>query len=93
MATIYAELDGKPVPLTNCDWVLWGACGCPFGVTVAATPHAVRAADEEAAWRCLYDRKRDIDRAKRQGYRVELMSHERYSREVCPRMTVRCPHA
>lgn len=92
MTTLYAEVDGKRVPLTDCDWVLWGPCGCPFGVSMAATAMGVRAPDEEAAWRSFYDTKREVDRAKRRGLRLEFMSHERYSREVCPRMTVRCSH-
>jgi len=25
--TLSAEIDGKHVPLTDCDWVLFGSCG------------------------------------------------------------------
>ena len=91
--TLSATIDGKHVPLTECDWVLWGPCGCPFGVSMAATAHGVRAADEDAAWKCLFVTKREIDQAKRRGDRLELMSHERYCAEVSDRMIVRCPHA
>jgi hypothetical protein len=91
--TLSAEIDGKHVPLTDCDWVLFGSCGCPFGVSMAATNLGVRAADEDAAWRCLFVTKREIDRAKSRGDRLELMSHERYCREVSDRMKVRCDHA
>jgi hypothetical protein len=83
-----AQIDGVYVPLDKCDWVLWGPCGCPFGVTVASYAPA-----EDDAWNAFYDCKREIAKAQRRGNRLELMTHERYSREVCPRMTVRCPHA
>jgi hypothetical protein len=92
VTTLYAEIDGKLVPLAACDWVLWGPCGCPFGVSMAATQHGVRAADEDAAWKSFYDTKREIAKAVRNGLRVELMSHEQYSREVYPRMKTRCTH-
>lgn len=82
-----ALIGGEYVPLSKCDWVLWGPCGCPFGVTVASY-----APTEDDAWKSLYDYKREIAKAQRRGNRLELMTHERYSREVCPRMTVRCTH-
>jgi hypothetical protein len=85
---LYAHFDGKPVPLDGCDWVLWFACGCPRGVTVA-----VDAPTEDAAWKVFYDLKRDRDKARKSGLRMELMPHERYSREVFPRMLAGCTHA
>jgi hypothetical protein len=85
---LFAEIDGTPVPLDSCDWVLWGPCGCPFGLTVGRL-----SATEEDAWRSLYGRKREIEKAKRSGEHLELMTHERWSREVADRMKVRCPHA
>jgi hypothetical protein len=84
---LLAEIDGQHVPIAKCDWVLWGACGCPYGVTVASY-----AVTEEAAWRSFFDRKRDIERAQRRGDRMELMTHERWGREVMERMMARCPH-
>ena len=87
-AGLAAFIDGEYVPLSKCDWVLWGACGCPFGVTVASY-----APTEDDAWKAFCDYKREIAKAQRRGDRLELMTHERYSREVYPRMTVRCPHA
>jgi hypothetical protein len=86
-ARLYAEIGGTPVPLDQCDWVLWASCGCPKGVTVAAY-----AATEDDAWRAFYDYKRDIAKAQRQGMRLELMTHARYSAEVCDRMFIACPH-
>ena len=91
--TLSATIDGKHVPLTDCDWVPWRPCGCPQGVSRAATSHGVYAADEDAAWKEFYDLKRDRVQAQRKGLRMELMSHERYCREVSDRMKVRCDHA
>jgi hypothetical protein len=85
--TLLAEIGGEHIPLTDCDWVLWGPCGCPFGVSVA-----IYSVTEEAAWKSFYERKRDIDRAQRRGERMELMAHARYRAEVADRMKARCGH-
>lgn len=87
MVRLLAEIDGLAVPLSDCDWVMWSPCGCPVGVTVARY-----AATEEAAWKAFYDRKRDSDRAQRQGYRIELVTHARWGTEIKHLMTGRCPH-
>jgi hypothetical protein len=84
---LFARIGGEHVSLNRCDWVLWGPCGCPFGVTVARY-----AVTEEAAWKSFYDTKREIERAQRQGSRLELMTHDCYCAEVAGRMTGRCPH-
>lgn len=84
---LFALIDGEHVSVNGCDWVLWGPCGCPWGVSVARyTPY------EEAAWKAFYDRKRDRERVQRKGARLELMTHERWSREVMDKMKVRCTH-
>lgn len=84
---LLAEIGGRPVPLDTCDWVLWGPCGCPWGVTVARY-----APTEDLAWKSLYDYKREIGKAKRKGCRLELMTHERWGREVMPAMQAGCHH-
>lgn len=81
------EIDGVYVPLDDCDWVLWCPEGCPLGVTVGRL-----SATEEAAWKALYQYKRDIGKARRHGQHLELMTHERYCREVSPRMLAGCTH-
>lgn len=85
--TLSAEIGGQHVPLTACDWVLWAACGCPIGVSVARYSPT-----EDDAWKAFYDRKRDIERAQRQGERLELMTHARWCAEVMLLMTVPCTH-
>lgn len=86
---ILVEIDGAAVPLEDCDWVLRWVCGCPHGVLSARG-----VADEEQAWRELYDLKRDRDRARRRGDTLELVTHERYCAEVYPQMLpgYQCPH-
>lgn len=84
---LFVQIEGDHVPIEKCDWVLWGACGCPYGVTVARY-----APTEEEAWKSFYDRKRDRERDQRKGYRIELITHERWCLEVMERMKARCTH-
>ena len=81
------EIDGTYVPLDECDWVLWGPCGCPFGVTVGRLSPT-----EVDAWKHFCDRKRDIGRAKRNGQHLELVTHQRWCDEIAERMKFPCPH-
>jgi hypothetical protein len=89
---ITVQVNGQQVPLDRCDWVLWGPCGCPEGLHVAASGRKVHAADEETAWERMFDTKRERDKARRGGYRLELMSHERYGRDVLPLIRAECLH-
>jgi hypothetical protein len=83
----YGEIDGQRVAMDGCDWVLWAECGCPYGVCTGGD-HPT----EEDAWKGFYDGWRDIARALRKGHRLELMTHERYCREVSDQMRARCQH-
>jgi hypothetical protein len=80
-------LPGMPVPIAECDWVLWRRCGCPLGVAVASY-----CPTEAEAWEAFYDSGRDVARAFLAGEHLELMPHSRYSTDVLPLMTVRCQH-
>jgi len=82
------ELDGKAVPLAGCDWVERAPCGCPVGTATGRDT-----ASEEDAWRDHYPREADRERAQKQGYRWELMTHDRWSAEVAGLMIAGCPHA
>lgn len=86
---LHVEMDGQMVALARCDWVKWAPCGCPVGVTKAGEGYAVTEAD---AWKDFYDRKRDAERAHRDGYRMTLVTHTRWGQEVMPLMTAPCPH-
>ena len=87
MSDLFTVINGEHVPLGRCDWVMWGPCGCPFGVTVARS-----APMEEMAWRAFYDTKREVERAQRRGNRMELMTHKRWCDEVADRMRELCTH-
>lgn len=81
------ELEGKIVPVADCDWVLYAPCGCPIGLTVAAA-----APTEDPAWESHYPRKRERDARRRDGYRMELMTRDRWAAEVMPAMRAGCQH-
>lgn len=76
----------KPIPLADCEWVLWDSCGCAAGAMYASA-----APTEDAAWREWYPRKRDRDRARR-TQRLEVMTRARWAQEVAPTMATPCPH-
>lgn len=89
MPEIKVEIDGQLHPLSNCTWITWAPCGCPCGALTAAFGDEAFATEEQA-WREHYPLKRERDRYQKQGYRLELMSWDRYVREVD--LAVRCPH-
>lgn len=85
---LFVEIDGKNVPLDQCDWVMWASCGCPVGVTVGRLSPT-----EEAAWKEFYPSKRERDRKRRLGLRMELVTHERWRTEIAEAMKGPCPHS
>lgn len=90
---LMVQLEGRTVPLNGCQYVLWEACGCPRGVTVASEGRPEPIVTEDDAWRMFFDYKRDRERAQRNGLRIELMTKDRWSREVMPlMMQANCPH-
>lgn len=92
---LMVELEDRTVQLNGCQYVLWEACGCPRGVAVASEGRPEPVITEDDAWRLFFSRKRKRDRekAQRDGLRMELMTHDRYSRDVYPLMLKRgCPH-
>jgi len=91
-ARIVAEIDGKHVPLEECSWVMWGPCGCPWGVTMAGERGSYQVITEEDAWKQFYDRKRERDLARKCGTRMELMTFARWKAEVSERMQTVCTH-
>lgn len=89
MPELMVQIDGKAFPLSNCTWITWAPCGCPCGaLTAAFGDEAFATADQ--AWRQHYPLKRDRDKCQRQGYRMELMSWDRYRAEVD--LAAKCPH-
>lgn len=90
MPELMVQIDGQTHPLSNCTWITWAPCGCPCGALTAAYGDEAHATKEQA-WREQYPLKRERDKYQRQGYRLELMSWDRYRAEVD--LSVRCPHA
>lgn len=87
------ELEGKTVPLSSCDYVLWQPCGCPRGVTQAGAHRIDPVVTEHDAWKQFFAYKRERVAAQKRGLRMELMTRGRYSAEVHPLMLERtCPH-
>lgn len=89
MPELLVQIDGQTHPLTKCVWITWSACGCPTGALTAAFGDEAFATEEQA-WREHFPTKRERDRYRRQGYRMELMSWDRYRAEVD--LSARCPH-
>lgn len=79
------------LPDNGC-WVRWSPCGCPVAVATARNGDDVYYATEGEIWRSQYADWSLAERDKAAGYRVELMTHERYRAEVAPKMLARCPH-
>lgn len=91
MNDVLMEVDGQVRPLTDCCWVEYTACGCPVSVVTAdwGNDDIVLATEAQARKR-LCPTKRERDKAAREGYRLELMSFDRYRTEVD--LAKRCPH-
>lgn len=75
--------------MSRTQWVFRHRCGCPFGVLEGRC-----ASIEYDAWKEFYERVREIRKAQESGVTVEHMTHERFSSEVYPKLTLdyRCPH-
>ncbi|GAA1065285.1 hypothetical protein [Streptomyces asiaticus] len=89
MPDLLVQIDDKTLPLTNCVWITWAPCGCPCGALTAAYEDDAHATEQQA-WQEIYPLKRDRDKYQRQGYRLELMSWDRYRDEID--LAKRCPH-
>lgn len=76
---IYADVDGKPVPLKDCDWIMTEACGCIIAVTIAMHHNGdLTAATAEQAHKEIRPTKRERDRDARTGRSMQLVTHEAF---------------
>jgi hypothetical protein len=87
--TLMVRVDGEIRPLSKCVWITWAPCGCAVGALTAAYSDQAHATEDQA-WREIYPTKRERDKYQRQGYRLELMSWDRYRAEVD--LAALCPH-
>jgi len=87
--TLMVQVDGEIRPLAKCVWITRAPCGCPCGALTAAYGDQAHATEEQA-WREQYPLKRERDKYQRKGFRLELMSWDRYRGEVD--LAARCPH-
>lgn len=81
MADLMVQIDGETVPLADCNWSMWAECGCMVAITMAVIDSLVLATAEQAH-KDHSPRKRDRDRETRLGYRWELITTDRYRREI-----------
>jgi hypothetical protein len=88
MPELLVRIEDKTIPLHDCTWVEYAPCGCAVSVVMSDGSRALPTEDD--ARRHLAPKKRDRDKAIRQGYRLELMTMDRYRAEVD--LAVRCPH-
>lgn len=75
--TLYADIDGKPHPLTDCCWIQRAACGCLLSALTAAFADVVFA-NVEQAHKELEPTKRGRDRDIRNGQAPVLMTFAQY---------------
>lgn len=89
MPELMVQIDGATVPLTQCVWISFTDCGCPFGALTAAYGDEAFATEEQAL-REFYPTKRERNRYWKKGYRLELMPWGRYRADID--LSIRCPH-
>ena len=85
---VFVDINGEHVPLDQTEWVFYNKCGCPFGCMHADT------AEEDTAWRRMFDYAKDRNQHKKNGVTAELITKERFRSEVAPKMRLeyQCPH-
>jgi hypothetical protein len=94
--------DGETIPLArvaSCHWVMYRACGCPFGCLYAVFEDEVLL-DEDAALLAFYDRDEGdrqavearVGKARADGVTARLVSEARFRGEVLPALLGSCIH-
>ena len=88
---IMVEIKGQAVPLSECDWIMYRPCGCTCGVLLAYMhEEGAPIYSEELAWKDWEPKKRDRDKRKAAGYRLELVTHKDYVARICPTFLNTC---
>ncbi|MFJ1696228.1 hypothetical protein ACIOHC_13915 [Streptomyces sp. NPDC088252] len=89
MPELMVQIEDSTVPLAKCVWITWAPCGCPCGALTAGYGDTAHATEGQALAE-IWPTKRERDKYTRQGYRVELMSWDRYQAEID--LAAKCPH-
>lgn len=79
-------VDGQPVPLEECGWLQRRPCGCIVSAVVAVVETVDDSgwvlATADQATRHLLPKKRDRDRAARDGIAIELITMTHYRTNI-----------
>jgi hypothetical protein len=89
MPDLMVQIDGTLWPLSKCVWITFAPCGCPTGALTAAYGDTVHATLDQALCE-IWPTQRERAKYTRQGYRLELMSWDRYRADID--LAARCPH-
>lgn len=81
MPELMVQIDDTTVPLKDCCWVEYAPCGCPCGALTAAYGDEAHATEDQAR-REFCPTKKERDKAARQGFRLKLMTFDRYRAEI-----------
>lgn len=98
MNAILVKIGRKHVPLKECDWVVFKPCGCPTTVMLAQYDDSEALATESQAWDSLLDdlppakRRKEIERRLKAGFRMELVTHQRWKDEIVQNFVLQDPH-
>ena len=84
-AALRVEVDGKTVPIDECNWAIYRPCGCLRGVLMAEGFPT-----EEGAWKQFFDKKKAREQARKQGVKIELVTHERWKAELSAKFGSNC---
>lgn len=90
MSRTTITIDGREHPPSDGEWVFWSPDGEPVGCM-----HVSRRTwdDPGKAAREFWDTATEAMNRLARGYRVELMTRERWAAEVMPRMRLRSEQA
>lgn len=86
-AQLLVRIDGTTHPLNDCFWVRTDKNGCAYGSLLGNC-----AVNEEQAHKEFAPRQRDRDRDIRQGYRIQLLTHEQWRQQAQPCFLGCCTH-
>lgn len=93
--TILLDVDGTPVPASDCDWIMFAPCGCPCAVTVVDRRGGegyLLTEDQVFIALSSTNTKTEAARDKAAGYTVKLVTHQAWSEHWFPKFKDKCPH-